>query len=237
MRSDYLAIDGSTVHIDADAEVARHATATGWVVSPSLMRAHPFATHPTGYSEVVEAAVREQRSDIEVTEQSEFSLKEGTLRVGVARFGTPTGNVREVTIGAWEGRTGTLTTSLVGNVVDKLVEVFDSLRFTVRRNGIAVDSPVVARPRAPELVVEVSELGIVNVSPATAEVLEHVPRREGARTRFGELFRLRRDSMAMLLVSDSAVGRIEPLDGVEPDRAADVAAGLRIEWDPRSREG
>lgn len=64
MRVEHLAIDGATVSIEADAHLSTQATAAGWAIVPSLMRAHPFVAYPPGHSETVEKMVRENFPEI-----------------------------------------------------------------------------------------------------------------------------------------------------------------------------
>ena len=211
MRVEHMAIDGSIVSIEADADLSSQSTAAGWAIVPSLMRAHPFVAYPPGHSDRVEKMVRENFPDISVRWTEEYSVKGGRLRVAEITMPTATGSKRSVTVGAWEGRRGCLTTSLRGSEKDRLVEVFDTLRFSERAGGIAIDSPVTPRPREPEVLKEIPRLGVLNIRPAIASTLERVPRNKGRVTNHGELFRFRQSSNALLFVSPSAVVRIDPL--------------------------
>jgi hypothetical protein len=211
MRVEHLAIDGSVVSIEADADLSTQATAAGWVIVPSLMRAHPFVIYPAGHSDTVEKMVRENFPDIYVRWTEDYAVKGGRLRVAEAILPTATNGRRTLTVGAWEGRGGCLTTSLVGSERDRLVEMFDTLQFSERARGIAIDSPVTPRPREPEVIKEIPRLGVLNIRPAIPSALERVPRSKGHVTNHGELFRFRKASNALLFVSPSAVVRIDPL--------------------------
>lgn len=235
MRVQHLAIDGASVTIEADADLDTKATATGWAVVPSLMRAHPFAVSPPGHSEIVENAVRSSIPGVKILSREEYSMKGGRLRVAEIRVGTATGGGRWLTVGAWEGKGGCITTSLVGLWSARLVEVFETLSFAERHEGIAIESPVVARPRTPEVIKEVPGLGVLGIRPAIASELELVPRSQGHAVDGGELFRIRATSTALLFVNRSVVARVDPLRAAEGSRMMAIARGLRIDWTPASR--
>lgn len=232
MRVEHLAIDGSVVSIEADGDLAAGATAAGWAVVPSLMRTHPFTIHPAGHSEAVEQAVRDAFPGLEVRGTEEYSLKGGQLRVAEVSLPTATNGTRTITVGAWEGRGGCLATSLVGSEGERLVEVFDTLRFSERRRGLAIDSPVTSTPREPELIKEVPGLGVLSVRPALASVLERVPRARGRVVQHGELFRIRASSNALAFVASSALVEIQPPADVDTRGMLALADNLRVEWSP-----
>jgi hypothetical protein len=235
MRVKLLAIDGSVVSIDADADLdSTQATATGWAVVPALRQAHPFSIYPPGHTAVVEKAVKKIKA-IDVGKPANYSTKGGQLRVAEVRLPSATGGTRTLTVGAWEGETGCLTTSLVGSQRDRLVEVFDTLNFSERSNGLAIDSPVVARPREPLVAKEVPKVGILSIRPAVPSTLERVPRGRGFPTVGGELFRVRETSNAVMLVTESAVVSIKPVSDDDTESMMAAAEGLRVEWAPRGR--
>jgi hypothetical protein len=220
MRVEHMAIDGSIVSIEADADVSTQSTAAGWAIVPSLMRAHPFVAYPPGHSETVEKMVSENFPEISVRWTEEYSVKGGRLRVAEVNLPTATGGKRNLTVGAWEGRRGCLTTSLTGSERDRLVEIFDTLQFSERDKGIAINSPVTPRPREPEVLKEIPGLGVLNIRPAIPSTLERVPRSKGRVTNHGELFRFRKSGDALLFVSPSAVVRIDPLQKAEAPQPA-----------------
>lgn len=229
---EHLAIDGSSVGISADADLSRSATATGWAIVPSLGRTHPFTVYPAGHSAALQDAVRDSDGAVQLGDVAEYSLKGGQLRVAEIRMPTATGGERTLTVAAWEGERGCLTTSLIGAHPDRIVEVFDTLEFSERRGGLAIDSPVTARPREPEVVTEIPELGVVAIRPAIASVLEKIPRARGHRTRNGELFRVRAGSDALTLVTSSAVAAIQPLGGGATADLVGIAEELDVTWTP-----
>lgn len=233
MEAKYLAIDGSVVTIEAEAELGDQVTRSGWAVVPSLMQGHPFTVYPSGYSHVMETAVRENIPDIEVQSQDEFSLKGGALRVGVVQVPGNDGP-RQVTVGAWEGRGGCLNTSLSGAKRDQLVEVFDTLQFTDGHQGLAIDSPVLSRPRAPQVIQEVPDVGVLVLRPAVVTELERVPRAQGRVTNGGELFRVRSDSNVMLLLTKTCLAHIQPRPDADMTRVSQVVEAMRVEWAPRA---
>lgn len=234
MRAEHLAIDGSVVTIETDVDLAEGATATGWAIAPALMRAHPFANHPPGFSETVLASVRQSFPDVRFLSEQEYSLKNGSLRVVEVVLPTATGGTRVLTAGAWEGRGGCLTTSLRGNATEQLVEVYDTLNFTDSARGLVIDSPVIANPRSPEVVTEIPDVGLLSVRPATVAELQFIPKSAGAETAHGELFRLKSGSASVAYVSQSAVARIDPGPDARIRAVTSVASSLAVQWTPRA---
>jgi hypothetical protein len=233
MKVEHLAIDGSVITFEAEADLSTKATAAGWAIVPALMRSHPFTISPAGHSAIVEQTVRSSAQAVGIGTVEEYRLKNGSLRLAEVRVPTATHGVRELTVGAWEGETGCLSTSLRGHQRNRLIEVFDTLDFGPRRGGLAIDSPVVAQPRAPEVIKEIPQLGIVSVRPAISSELERVPKARGFATDFGELFRVRKTGNALLFVTRSATVSVTPVGrGEERDLLA-IARTLRVEWMPR----
>jgi hypothetical protein len=232
MRVEHLAVDGSIIAVEAQTDLSSGATATGWAIVPSLMRAHPFTICPAGHSQAIADHALAAFPSMKVVSTTDYSLKGGSLRVAEVEFPTATGGVRTLTIGAWEGRGGCLTTSLVGSGVDRLIEVFDTLHFRERARGLAIDSPVTPRPRVPEVIKEVPGIGILNIQPALPSVLERIPRARGKATNHGELFRIRATSRALTYVSNSAVVNIDPFEEAESPTMMAMAQELRVEWMP-----
>jgi hypothetical protein len=233
MRSEHLAIDGSVVSIEADADLTTQVTATGWAIVPSIMRAHPFAIYPAGHSTTIEERVRSNFPNISIRAIEDYSLKGGNLRVTEVSLPTATGSTRDLTVGAWEGKTGCITTSLVGMERTGLIEIFDTLQFSERARGLAIDSPITPRPREPEIIKEVPELGVLSINPAIPSILERIPRARGRVANHGELFRIREASQALLFVSSSSVVRINPLEKANTREMLAVAQDLRVEWSPK----
>jgi hypothetical protein len=233
MRVEHLAIDGSIIAFEAEADLSTKATATGWAIVPSLMRSHPFTISPPGHSAAVEQAVRSSIERVAILSTEEYHLKNGTLRLAEIQLPTATEGTRELTVGAWEGETGCLSTSLRGRERDRLVEVFDTLDFSQRRGGLAIDSPIVPQPRPPEIIKEIPDVGILSVRPAIASELERVPKARGFATDFGELFRIRKTSNALLLVTRSAVVTVNPIGRREGHELLAIVRTLRVEWTPR----
>lgn len=233
MRAEHIAIDGSTISIEAGVDLTSQTTATGWAIVPALSQSHPFAVYPAGHSRIVEEVASSSLRGITIVSREEFSLKGRTLRVAEVQVPRSTGGMRDLTVAAWEGSTGCLTTSMPGHRTKQLVEVFDTLAFSESARGLAIDSPVVPRPRPPELIKEIPELGIVNIRPAVYSELELVPRARGFATKHGELFRRSEGGPALMLVGRSAIARIDPIGDVEPERLIAAAQDLRIEWAPR----
>jgi hypothetical protein len=220
MKVEHLAIDGSIVSIEAEADLSTQHSTAGWAIVPSLGRAHPFAVYPAGHSDSVEEMVRSNFPAITIESVEDYSLKKGRLRVASVSMPTATNSRRKLMIGAWEGKRGCLTTSLVGTQGHRLVEVFDTLQFSERSKGLAIDSPVTPRPREPEVIKEIPRLGILEIKPAIPSTLDRVPRASGYPTESGELFRFRKTSNTLLFVGSSAVVRIDPLTKLNAQEAA-----------------
>ena len=232
MRVEHRAIDGAVISIEAEADLSRPATASGWAIVPSLMKSHPFVIYPPGHTSVVEAAVRSDLRHVEIKSREEYSVKGGTLRIAQVEIPTATKRNRTLTVGGWEGKTGCLSTTLIGAQTKRLVEVFDTLRFTETAKGLEVLSPVVPRPRPPEVFKEIPGVGVLEIRPAIPSELERVPRSRGFETDHGELFRFRRSSHALMFVSKSVIAGITPVGQREPDEILAAARTLRIEWTP-----
>jgi hypothetical protein len=232
MRVEHRAIDGSDVSIEADADLSARATATGWAIVPSLLKSHPFAIYPPGHTSMVEETVRADFPHVEMRSREEYSIKGGTLRIAQVEIPTATKRTRTLTVGGWEGKTSCLTTALVGAETKRLVEVFDTLRFSESARGLAISSPVVPRPRPPEVFKEIPGVGVLAIRPAIASELERVPKAHGFVTDHGELFRFRRSSSALLFVSRSVVVGLTPSGKRNASEMLAVARSLRIEWTP-----
>ena len=232
MRVEHRAIDGAVISIEAEADLNLPATAAGWAIVPSLMRSHPFVIYPPGHTSVVEQAVRADLRHVEIRSREEYSVKGSTLQVAQVEIPTATKRTRTLTVGGWEGRTACLTTTLVGAQTKRLVEVFDTLRFTETSRGLEVLSPVVPRPRPPEVFKEIPGVGVLAIRPAIPSELERVPRSRGLQTDHGELFRFRASSHALMFVSRSAIAGITPVGQRDPNEILAAARTLRIEWVP-----
>jgi hypothetical protein len=232
MRVEHRAIDGALISIEAEADLSAPATAAGWAIVPSLMRSHPFVIYPPGHTSMIEQTVKSDFRHVEVRSREEYTVKGGTLHVAQVEIPTATKRTRTLTVGGWEGRTACLTTTLVGTEIKRLVEVFETLRFSETARGLEVLSPVVPRPRPPEVFKEIRGVGILAIRPAIASELERVPRSRGFQTEHGELFRFRQGSGALMFVSRSAIAGITPFGQRDSGESLAAAATLRIEWMP-----
>ena len=235
-----MAIDGSVVTIEGEADLNAAVSTSGWAVVPSLLRSQPFSTHPAGYSGIVEETVTASVPGLRVRSLEEFSVKNGRLRVAEVEVPTPTKAMRQLTVGAWEGGSSCLTSSFVGLDKSRLVRVFETLQFRETGSGLVIDSPVLPTPRPPEVIKEIAGLGVVAIRPAISRELQRVPKARGLATQSGELFRFRPGSRALMLVTRSAVVVITPVPGSAPrdeaqagEAAMRILESLRIEWKPR----
>ena len=98
--------------------------------------------------------------------------------------------------------------------------------------GLAIDSPITPRPREPEIIKEIPELGVLSINPAIPSTLERIPKARGRVANHGEVFRIREASQALIFVSPSAVVRINPLEKANTREMLAVAQDLRVEWSP-----
>jgi hypothetical protein len=138
-----------------------------------------------------------------------------------------------MTIAGWEGEHSCMTTSMTDGRPASLIAAFDTLRFTDSEQGLVVDSPVATQPRPPELVGEVEDIAIVSVRPAINSELERVPRRQGHATAHGEVFRLRADSRALLMLGRGSVVRVQPRPDADEAAVSELVEDLDVEWRPR----
>lgn len=232
MRVEHLAIDGSVVSIEAEGDLTSKATAAGWAVVPALMQSHPFTLYPPGHSALMEKSAKHIKG-LKVLSKEEYSMKGGKLRVGEIQLPGATGGEYQLTVGAWEGTSGCLHTSIVGASSALLVEVFDTLRFSSRSRGLAIDSPVVAQPRPPEVIKQVPEIGILRIRPAVSSELERVPKSHGFMADHGELFRLSPDSQDLVFVSASTVVAVTPPARSTSAQFLEATRRMKVEWTPR----
>jgi len=232
MRVEHLAIDGSSISIEADADLSTKATAAGWAIVPSLLKSHPFVIYPPGHASMIEETVRSNFRHVEIRAREQYSMKGGELRIAQVEIPTATKRTRTLAVGGWEGRTGCLTTTLVGAETKRLVEVFDTLRFSETARGLAIGSPIVPRPRPPEVFKEIPGVGVLAIRPAISSELERVPKARGFATDHGELFRFNRSSHALLFVSRSVIASLSPSGKRDTKEMLAVAKSLRIEWTP-----
>ena len=229
----HLALDGSVVSIEADAaDLSLPVTATGWVVVPALGQAHPFSSHPSGYADTVEATARDS-GIVTFLSEDEYALRDGTLRVVVVETSGARGSDERLAVGAWDDGTWCLTTSLVGMDGAVVAEVFDSVPFSSRQLGVAVDGRVTARPRTPEVVKEIPGIGLASIRPVTSDELRRLPRSRGAAARGGEAFRATADSDALILLTETSVVDVLPLEGGDRDAMTALVGELRVEWAQR----
>lgn len=232
MRAEHLAIDGALVSFEGSANLSQRTTATGWAMVPSLLRIYPFTTYPAGHTRTAEESVRRQFPELRISQTQEYSLKNGWLRTATVELPAATGGTRTLTVGGWEGNNGCLSTSIVGDDGNRLIEMFDTLKFTDTPRGIAINSPVSVTPRAPQIVKEIPGVGILAVRPAIASELERVPRERGFQLPHAELFRTGSKGRTLLLVTRSAVSSVTLLTEGEP---LNTVRDLRIEWKPPAR--
>jgi len=233
MQVRHLAIDGSIVSLEADSfDLSLPVTATGWAVVPVLAQAHPFSTHPSGYASLLEAAAREV-GNIEMQSDDEYALKGGTLRVVTVESQTSVGTTRQLAVGAWDDGKGCLTTSLVSATAERVAAVFDSLEFSSRELGVAIDGRVTARPRAPEVIKEIPGVGVTSIRPVTSDELRRLPRSAGARTAGGEAFRIKVESDAVVVLTETSIVDVMPVEGSDRDEVTAFVGELRIDWASR----
>jgi len=233
MRCEHVAIDGSLVSIEAEADLSRPYTASGWAIVPSLMRPHPFSTYAAGHGSIVERAVSGSRDEVQILSKKSYSLGGRELRVFEAEVRGNGGGRRRLSVGAWEGETACLATSVSGRSGDALPEIFETVRIRETKSGLSLEAPVTLEPRVPQILKQIPQIGIVSISPAVAPTLETIPRARGCALAHGEVFRTSADSRGLLFVGQSVVARIQPRESNREDAVLSAVSGLRIQWTPR----
>ncbi len=232
MRVEHLAIDGSVVTLEADVDLSAPATTSGWAIVPSIMRPHPFTVYPCGHAERVQDAIRETGADVEVVSSKSYQLQGRELEVAKVEVPAGAGGRRRLTVGAWEGERGCLASSLTGHHPRRLMQMFETLRFSESELGLSIDSPVTADMRPPQLLKSVPELGVMLIRPAIHATLQSVPRRRGAAVEHGELFRFGGEPGGLKLVGRSAVVTMRPRGEACLERMPNLVENMRVEWKP-----
>lgn len=234
MRVQHLSIDGSVITLESDrADLSQPVSTTGWVLIPALLRSHPVTVRPPGYRQVIEELARHVEG-VELGDQDEVNIADGSLRAGVVRVPVQGGGARTMTVGYWEGDNASMSTSIPGREIPRMIEIFESLRIQRSRLGTRLGAPVVATPRPPVVVKAVPRIGVLAIRPAVAAVLEQIPRSSGLPTPHGELFRPRAEARGLLLVSASNVVSFTPDRESASDEILDMLGELRVEWTLRA---
>ncbi|MEH0939017.1 hypothetical protein [Micromonospora psammae] len=137
-------------------------------------------------------------------------------------------------VAAWRGRRYCFVTQLYGASTADLLAVLRTLRIAEHDDGLVVrpDPRAASRFTAPATVLkQVPGLGLLDMTPLTAERARQLPSWRGLRTRAGELFR---DTLSdgkpyfVLAAADTWV-TVLPLADTVLDRVPDLVDRLRVQ--------
>src|SRR5262245_21446708 len=230
-------IDGSTLTLTGDVDLGAHATTLGMVRVPHLGRSQGFQIQSRGFSYRLENTPPPMPAGAEIGSLREFSLKGGVLRIVDVAVPQPLGPPRQVTFAGWEGAVSCIWTSRVRSSASEMIAIFDTADFAEREDGAFFRSPIDSSLKDPTCIKEIPGLAVLSILPLTRKAKRRLPRRRGAAARHGELFRLRDSSPVLLLVTESAVATIDPLERDAPaeERMLETAYELAVRWRHDSR--
>jgi hypothetical protein len=119
------------------------------------------------------------------------------------------GKTKRFVLAVWEGRYGSIVASRRGDDLDAFLNVLTKVPFRDGPNGSTVALRALGEPRPPVALQLLPGIGLLVVRPLIPAVTRNLPAARGARVAGGELFRVREDRNAVLLVTDSAAVTIE----------------------------
>ncbi|KAB2349409.1 hypothetical protein [Actinomadura rudentiformis] len=163
----------------------------------------------------------------------EFRLQGGRLRIGRTRLSDPDTRVADQVLAAvWEGRRHAVFTHLYHGRPADAVAFFDGLRLTEHEDGVVAvpRGRRVRRPEPAELVKEIPDVGLLEITALTATTRRRLPKWRGALVAGGELFRDEVDGQGpyFLLATRSLLVTVLP----DEEQVRDVPrrlAGLSVE--------
>ncbi|MEU5941860.1 hypothetical protein ABZ807_22350 [Micromonospora sp. NPDC047548] len=137
-------------------------------------------------------------------------------------------------VAAWRGRRYCFVTQLYGATTADLLAVLRTLRIAEHADGLAVrpDSRAGSRFTAPATVIkQVPGLGLLDMTPLTAERARQLPSWRGLPTRAGELFRdtLSDGKPYFVLAGTDTWVTVLPLADTVVDQVPDLVARLRVQ--------
>ncbi|MCM0676910.1 hypothetical protein NCC78_19780 [Micromonospora phytophila] len=137
-------------------------------------------------------------------------------------------------VAAWRGRRYCFVTQLYGASTADLLAVLRTLRIAEHDDGLVVrpDPRAGSRYAAPATVIkQVPGLGLLDMTPLTAERARQLPSWRGLRTRAGELFRdtLSDGKPYFVLAAQDTWVTVLPLADTVVDRVPDLVDRLRVQ--------
>ena len=188
MQAKHLAIDGSTVTIDATAfNPEFHASSVGIYTVNGHWQEFTASYRDFG------AAVA---ADLNLSLTESYTLQEGRLRLGTTSVHFPDmgKGVRQTDLlhlAVWEGHRFSVHTHRYNGKAHDLIDVFD--RFDVLEDAAGLhlqprDPGQVKFAREPSLLREVPRVGVLQIRPMTPQVARTVPTWRGTVVAGGELF-------------------------------------------------
>jgi hypothetical protein len=188
MEATHVAIDGSTVIIDATAfNPDFHASSVGVYT----INGH-WQELTTSYREFGAAVA----ADLKLSLTESYTLQGGRLRLGTTSvhfpdMGKGVSQTDLLHLAVWEGERFSVHTHLYNGKAHDLIDVFDRFDILEDAAGIRLqprDPGHVKFAREPTLLREVPSVGVLQVRPMTPEVARMVPPWRGTAVRGGELF-------------------------------------------------
>ncbi|MGN9891662.1 hypothetical protein [Micromonospora sp. L31] len=192
-------------------------------------RRHEFTAGSVGLADEMAQALGVDDFDEKLTYQG------GTLLTARARsYDAQIRLTEDRLVAAWRGRRYCFLTQLYGASTAQLLAMLRTLRITEHDDGVIVrpDTRAGSRFAAPATVLkQVPGLGLLDMTPLTAERTRQLPSWRGLRTGAGELFR---DTLSdgqpyfVLAAADTWV-TVLPLADTVLDRVPDLVDGLRVQ--------
>ena len=155
-----------------------------------------------------------------------------TLHLAQVSRPSVVGQTKRFVLAVWEGRHGSIVASRRGDDLDGFLNVLTKVPFRDDPKGSTVALPALGDPRPPVALKLLPGIGLLIVRPLIPSVTRSLPATRGARVAGGELFRVRDDRNAVLLVTETAAVTIE--GDADPAHALDHVPDLHVGWRPRS---
>jgi hypothetical protein len=230
-------IDASSVVLESAVPLFARATSQASFALPGARRSQPFRAHRAGYSDDLAGWVAAPEIGAQIVDVLERPLHDGRLRVASVRHRVGRARDRALTFATFEHEHGCVVTSRHGTDVQGFARLLATLPFRATAAGCSLALPVDATIRPPTLMLATTST-VLFVRPHTRAARRRLPQQSGMRTPGGELFRTRRGLHRLLLVSETAVVDIQPVDEPAPvanDASMDAAtlafaSGLRATW-------
>ncbi|MFB4314818.1 hypothetical protein [Actinomadura sp. 21ATH] len=178
----HRSLDGTRVRLRGPYELGRPTTSVARIADGGRLHEISSGTR---------ADARAWAEDIGVERfHQEYRLQGGRLRLG--RTGARDAETRvadPVLAAVWEGRRHAVFTHLYHGVAADAIEFFNTLKLREHDDGVTAEPRGrAARPDPAELVKEVPELGLLEITALTARTRRRLPPWRGARVGDGELF-------------------------------------------------